>query len=412
MHHFKTVIFATFLSYLFVFGLSPGAQLAQVVLNLFANVTKTSDVCIIHDTPNHIWTDLLDDFVPKLSGSFAVSRVYWSGYTQRKCDFCLILLESAWNAGHYNILVHKFLEAPFWNRYGKFVFVVVEEERNSLSFMKRYIELTASLGISNSALVFVMKKGDIMFMIQYNFFKRQDKFFDSIENLGQILVHDPFRNVFGVRFNVLLFRNEPFLFITQKRQAFGPHLRTVQTFAKQVNATLNLKIPQRNYTSSPTEVTKHLIDGKVSIVNAINNNAKYSDLELSFSQSGLCLLIPEKVVGSLLYHLLRPFSMELFIFIFISLLLLYLVGCIFPQLFPRGLFNQLFYGSFISEYKMFRIERITLLTLNVILFLLCESYLAKLFQFFFNQQYEPHIKSIEDLLSVVNHEIDQIFVKI
>lgn len=79
--------------------------------------------------------------------------------------------------------------------------------------------------------------------------------------------------------------------------------------------------------------------------------------------------------------------------------MLSIVGKILPKHFPRGIFNQLFYGSIIVEYKMYRIERVTLFALTILLFLLGEAYLAKLFQFMFNYQYEPHSKSVEDLLS-------------
>lgn len=256
----------------------------------------------------------------------------------------------------------------------------------------------------SSVLILISRDGRVPIIVQHDYFKRHEFLFKTIGDLKEVFLKDYLRDVFGYQFNVLFFLNAPFLFITRTNQVLGVHRRTVESFAKHVNASLELRVPKDHILSSD-EVSQLFWQGTVSIINSMLHDHKISEAELSFSQATLCLLIPENVIGSIVHHLLRPYTLELFIAILFSLILLPFIGLMLPKQFPRGIFNQLFYGSLIREYEMAKIERFTLFALSVILFLLCESYLAKLFQFLFNYQYEPHLESIEDLLTT-NHVIN------
>ncbi|EDS38893.1 conserved hypothetical protein [Culex quinquefasciatus] len=283
-------------------------------------------MCILHDSPSWIWIDLLDEFIPKIAPNMAVNRLDWIGNAPRKCEFHLIFLDSAWRPADFNRMVHLFLEAHYWNRYGMFVFVVVEDANFNFLLFQLYTDFAKTLGIVKSVLILISRDGRVPIIVQHDYFKRREFMFKTIDDLKEVFLKDYLRDVFGYQFDVLFFLNAPFLFITRKNQVLGVHRRTVDSFAKHVNASLELRVPKDHVLNSD---------------------------EVS-------------------------------------------------QFFWQG---TLFYGSLVNDHKMAKIERFTLFALSVILFLLCESYLAKLFQFLFNYQYEPHLESIDDLLTT-NHIIN------
>lgn len=396
MIQFKAAFAITFLCY--AQGLSPGLQLARVVQNLFVNVAETSDLCIFHDSPNYIWTDFLDDFMPQLAKSLVLNRLNRIGSAQRRCEFHLILLDASLRPVEFNQMVHEYLEAAHWNRYGMFEFVLVEGSRIDMSIFQLYLDFAFSLGIPNSVVIFVTKEGKLPVIFQFEFFSDRRIILDTVDDLGMSLEQDMLLDAFGYQFKALVFNNEPFLFVIPPNQVLGIQYNTFEVFCKHMNATLDLQIGNRHI-SHLLQITHFLADDSVSVVNTMNHNKKFSELEFTYSQSGICFLVPEKVVGSILYHLLRPYKTSLLVAVLFCLLLLAVLSLLLPKHFPRGICNQLFYGSVIVEYKMLRIERFTLFSFSVILFLLTESYLAKLFQFLFNFQYEPHIESVEDLFA-------------
>ncbi|EDS45290.1 conserved hypothetical protein [Culex quinquefasciatus] len=116
-------------------------------------------------------------------------------------------------------------------------------------------------------------------------------------------------------------------------------------------------------------------------------------------QPGVCFMIPEELIGSMFFHLLRPFTSSLIVAILCIMIIIQAFSIVFNNLFPRGILSQVFYGSLIPGHEMHWIERFTLFFFAVLLFILSESYIAKLFQLMFQHQYRTHLESIEDLIN-------------
>lgn len=375
-------------------GPSPGTQLAQVVQNVYADPSETVDLCIMFDSPNTVWRDFLDDFGANTPPNFAVTRLDWIGFVRTKFDLHLIFLDSAMNSASFNKMAHFLLAAQNWNRYGKFVFVAVNDKNFKVKLFDSYCTLVRSLGVTNSVLYFLAEGGAMI--MQYDYFKGRPNIFRSVEDIGVVLKTDFSLNMQGFNFYALFIVQKPFLFIDQFNNVGGIHLMMVVDFCKHVNASIQVKVPKHQFPTRE-QFSEHVQGGYISFVNGITMVPKFTDLEYTGSQSGLCLIIPERIVGSILQYLLRPYNPSLFVFIVVAIILLFIISSILPKVFPRGILNQLLYGFLIDEYKMARIERFTLFSLTVILFLLCESYLAKLFQYLLNNQYEPHLETVEDL---------------
>lgn len=63
------------------------------------------------------------------------------------------------------------------------------------------------------------------------------------------------------------------------------------------------------------------------------------------------------------------------------------------------MFNQLMYGVVINDQDLTLVERFTVHLLTVVLFMLTESYQAKMLQFIIENKYEHHISSMDEVLA-------------
>lgn len=339
---------------------------------------------------------MLDEFISKLPEKFAVNQPERLKNAPRQCEFYLISLDPINGTAIFNEVTQSFLEALRWNRYGIFVFVALDEvkklSKHDLNF---YCMLVKSLGLTNSILVSVRNDTQAPLVVQFQY---RLIILEDIKTAKSALTTDYLFNVHGHPFNVYLFNNEPFLYLISRKVIIGPHVNVFNTFAKNINATLRYSLAI--YKSYDVQLLVNaLTDGTASVINLFTYIRRYADVMNTYSQPGLCVMIPEKLIGSIFNHLLRPFSHELLFAIAISLIVIPIISPLFPKDFPRGILRQVFYGSLISGYAMSRVERFTIFSFTLILFLLSESYLAKLFQLMFQHQYEAHLKSFDDLIS-------------
>ncbi|KAL1396264.1 hypothetical protein pipiens_010650 [Culex pipiens pipiens] len=58
---------------------------------------------------------------------------------------------------------------------------------------------------------------------------------------------------------------------------------------------------------------------------------------------------------------------------------------------------MIFFGSGISQHKLKRLERLVFVCLIIILFLLCESYLAIMLSYMLNTKYQAHLQTLDEL---------------
>lgn len=264
MNHILAIIILTFPSS--IPGHSPGTQLSTIVQNMFVNVTETSDLCILFDSANWIWQDLLDDFVPNLPGKFAVNRLSRSGYPPRSCAIHLVFLKPTSNPTDFDVMAERFLEADFWNRYGKFVFVTVQDANLTVLLFNLYGVFVETLGIINAVLIFIGKVSNMV--IRYDYFGAGLEILGGVDAVGGVLMQDFPRNINGHSFNALFSWNAPFLIWNPSYEVSGIEAQIAIEFCRHVNATLNIKIPKKQF-PTPSEFSQILVDGSVSVVNGL-----------------------------------------------------------------------------------------------------------------------------------------------
>lgn len=390
-------LLATVLQCLFLqiscFKQSPGEQLANVVATVYANSSDTADICILNDSRDSPWIDLLDDFIPLVSSSRAINRIEFLAAASRKCDFHLIFLKPPTNFDENNRLMKRLFTVTSRNRHGIYVFVMLDEENTS----NLYSRVTKKLGLVHSVLIIMSLNENISQIWHYDYFKMQKNSLISFESILQI-ISQKVEDTFGHRFIALLYNTHPLLFI-RNNTIFGSQGKLLQTFVSHINATFYVRTPNGLNTS---KIAQCFADGSIHVINALKPIQTYAEVVVTDKQPGLCLLVPERLIGTLFNHLLRPFTVSTVTGVIFYILVSQIVYFRFPTHLPRSILEQIFFGPTLPDYRMNRLERFTIYVGTALLFVLSEAYTAKLFQFVFNQKYEPHLESLHDLSKTEN----------
>lgn len=389
----------------------PGTQLATVVRNVFRDHPSTVDICVLYDSPTYSWSwrRFLDDFMGGISTGqdrVVLSRLgRLSGVAIRKFRMFLIYLDGNLDEDGLSIMYNDLVRSKEnLYRFGKFVYVTTYSVKD-VKLQKRveylYFLTVTQLGISNSILMLLNENDENNFLLLYCDYFKMTASYLSMSQTEESLRQDKLRDVHRFPFKALLYENFPFLQIVGSSFK-GFDIVFLMEFTKHINAKLEA-IDGLAIGYERRRIKDAFANVEIHMVNFYKPCPPYTELIISPMNTGYCFLIPEKLIGPIFDHLMRPFSLALWITIVL------LLGCIislnkFPHIFPRGIFNQLFHGSLIADYRMICKERVTLFSSIVVLFILSNAYEAKLFQLLFEAEYEPHLSTLQDLADT-NHEI-------
>lgn len=371
-----------------------GLLLTNIAEKVLVQSSDTSDICILNVSNDWPWIDLMDDFIPSVSSNFVINHVEFLAAASRMCFFYLIMLKPPSNVDEYILFTRSLILDRLWNRYGKFVFVMISEANSDWSL---YHDVTKSLGIVRSVLLIVGIGGGSIKVFHYDYFRMKQCVLKSVDEIVEVL-NQEVKNAYGHPFIALLNSNPPLLFKLPNR-FYGFQIELMITFARHINATLLERGPHR---FNETILSQLFARGSIHVINEFKPVKKFSEIMVTSSQPGLCFMIPEKVIGSLFNHLLRPFTVSAVIGVTIYIIVSQLSNKWFSAQLPRSILEQIFFGSLLAGYKMSRIERFTLFVGSTLLFILSEAYTAKLFQFVFNQKNEPHLQLVNDLSRLNN----------
>lgn len=371
----------------FIEGASLGEQLTTVFRKLLIKNPSTRDICVLHDkTKNtHSWNDFLEEFTAEMfsqESGFAVTHEF----SPRKCGLYLICLDALSSPAFY---VYRFLEAKRWNRYAIVVFVSsIDEEDKQL-----YRSLAYNLGIIYSVHVKIV--GNMSSVQIYDYFRNHIFLPGNVTEVRWYFEKDQLSNIMGYQFGVLLFYKIPFVMLANDG-IYGPHVKLVRTFVRHVNATMKFHFsPSKNV--NVTQIAHSFVYKTLSMFNILMIVPLYSESMIARSQDGYCFMVPEVLIGSFINHLLRPFMNVLWIAIGFFGIVIFLISYKFTNIFPRGIIQQIFYGDLVAGHEMMLIERFTLFSLGIIVFMLSNAYLAKLFQMVLEVEYLPHLENIEEI---------------
>lgn len=367
---------------------SVGTDLASVVVSKVFG--SPNEICILHDHRDPRWHDLVNEFAHQLGNHLCpVVQLDDLQLAERSCQFYLVYLEV--NFELLGEFVDSKLQSRKWNRFAKFVFVTDQGGgRTQLqSVWNFYGSVVHRLAIPNSVLLVLPFENGLVF--SYNLFRR-NLYFCKFSDLGNVLVRNNLLDVKGHLFNVLLYDITLYLQVISPRRATGPFWHIVRVFTNHINASLRVAaVPNRPYYK--------LLFTEVPVSIVFNYYHKLLEFVSGHGMQTYCLTVPEHRLGSFFNNLLYPFTTELWLLILFLCVLSAAVCTIFPRVYPRNILTQLLYGVVISDQDLTQVERYSLHLLIVILFILTESYQAKMIQFMVENKYEDHVSSVDEFLA-------------
>lgn len=389
---------------------SAGVNLATSVKALFPKVDLLVDVpiCVLGDNPSPSWNALLDDFLGELftEERFMVGRITkLSDARVAKFKVYLIFLSELLDSDSFGGFVHDLLLSKYWNRYGKFIFVsALERDDAEQHHLVQYLyrATVKFLGIVNSIHMSLNEENAQFMVYAYDYFNRRGRFLEESKTVENVLSRDKLKDVNGYAFLGGMYVNLPYCYINGSK-IDGSDQQLMAIFAEQINGSFYTKIDlshEREFLSN------EFINKRLSILNVYKQVPYYTEVSVATSFNGFCLMIPEKIIGTIYSHLMRPFHKSVWVALGGILVACVAVGYKFRKAFPRGIVNQLFHGALITDYEMGKVERSTMFSLTVLLFLITSAYEAKLFQLLFDDEYEPHIRTVQEL----NHTNYDIYV--
>ncbi|KXJ83339.1 hypothetical protein RP20_CCG006094 [Aedes albopictus] len=209
---------------------------------------------------------------------------------------------------------------------------------------------------------------------------------------ADVLLHDHLVNLGGHRFNVAAEEHSTLLFY-ENGQLQGPTFMTVETFCTKINAScVWWKTP------APLDEKLALIrDIQINLIPNLFLQFRQTDVFIFPMHEGHCLLIPERKVSNI-NKLTKPFKVDIWIFLLILGILCASLSCYLQRFFPRSLIEIIIFGPPIAEHEMRFIERTTFCALSVLMFILCETYIAKMLAFMISMKYQPYFETVADFV--------------
>uniref|UniRef100_A0A182PIN6 Ionotropic glutamate receptor L-glutamate and glycine-binding domain-containing protein n=1 Tax=Anopheles epiroticus TaxID=199890 RepID=A0A182PIN6_9DIPT len=114
-------------------------------------------------------------------------------------------------------------------------------------------------------------------------------------------------------------------------------------------------------------------------------------------RGGYCVLCPFHTERDFLRHLLKPFSLEIWLVLGALLVGCRLLGHLFPHLFERNLLEQIFFTSATSHLQPFP-TRVVSFSAVVLIFFLSEAYNAKIISLMSDSKYFDRPETVRELI--------------
>lgn len=148
----------------------------------------TIDVCILNDSFELFWNDLVRNFTHTASAhNYVVIQPDTLVQTRRSCSLFLVYLE--WDF-KYPTFVKSLLAARYWNRFAMLVFITVVNEEvivQKNSVRSNYASLVHTLGILKSVSLIWISSKSFFNMFYYNQFGYTTQFHEMrlISQIGR-----------------------------------------------------------------------------------------------------------------------------------------------------------------------------------------------------------------------------------
>lgn len=172
----------------------------------------------------------------------------------------------------------------------------------------------------------------------------------------------------------------------------GSYYMLLKEFSVATNATLQWILPE---SSAPNLVW--FLENQIDVI-LHAPFLVYPPFEFlpEYHLEGICLIVPEQLIGAYVHHLLKPFKTSLWLLILVIISVVVGFNIRIRSWCQKPLFWQILFGVGSKAYKSLWFERAALCVLFWLKFILSECYSNKMIAFMFNTRYQPHMQSLED----------------
>lgn len=302
---------------------------------------------------------------------------------------------------------HQFLQLfrlRCWNNLGYFVFLSGTDY--NLFTLSKYAELMKLLGITKSVLLF-----SNFHPLSYDYFAQKVWRFIDVNQVINYLQKDHVLDVQGYVFRISVLQFFIYILITHDPLSVtGITAQFLEAFADHLNATIDWLVEVWD----PAETSNNILQNNIDIVINVPLISVLMDYVYENQYLATVFLVPERMRESFFKQMLVPFTLTVWIFLVIFVIICVLLNKVLKRILPHNMILMVFFGSANAEHDLPRIERFVFLALTILMFLLSEAYLAKMFSYILNEQYEPHLMSLEEFERTTipvctDFKVDQIY---
>lgn len=304
----------------------------------------------------------------------------------KKCTHFIVTFDNESWDGHTRHQFNHLFKHLGWNNMGYFVFFSGSDFSSSM--LTKYGVMMQLLGITKSVLIFSDFQSFGYLYFEHKFLK-----FTTTEEMIGHLRKDHLLDVHGYVLRISVTNFYLSILITYNPLTVkGTTALFFEAFAGHLNATIDWLV--QNWHAS--EFNDLIMRNKIEIITNQPFQSSLIDHVYENQYQGTVLLVPEKMRESFFNQLLIPYKTTLWIFLVLSAIVFMTLNNILKRHLTRNMMLMIFFGSATAEHDLPRIERFVFHALTIVMFLLSESYLARMFSFILNVQYEPHLETLED----------------
>ncbi|XP_053674643.1 uncharacterized protein LOC128724946 [Anopheles nili] len=334
-----------------------------------SSVISGTNICVF-TTANSTLETMTPHLLKTLMSKYPTTLVAKGSYidVRKRWTASLVLLDLT--AFHYefpSIYVQKSLNShPCYRKSAKFVILM-----GGASFQRKHIALAflEKFSILNFILVPLTTfnhSNSSLKVYTHNRFTKKELYFQSTDRPVQLFFPDKLRDLYGYKFMLHGLNSFPYIFF-----GLGIPRGVLQTFVDQ------LIWKYRNGTTYYTDNLKQRRAMDCWLNNQVDRK-NFLNTVYFREQTGICLICPIRSGRDFLRHLLKPFSLGIWIVLGVLFAFCRAMEIIFPQIYKYDLIALTFFGGGGTEYLQPFQFRIITLTLAVLIFFLSEAYNTKI----------------------------------
>uniref|UniRef100_A0A182M3K1 Ionotropic glutamate receptor C-terminal domain-containing protein n=1 Tax=Anopheles culicifacies TaxID=139723 RepID=A0A182M3K1_9DIPT len=354
----------------------------------FDNETDISgtNVCIF-TTANSSLPAISPQLLPTLMAKYPTVFLHTFDYVTVEHALLASLVLLDLTAYHYEFpfkyIQQRLNQHPCYKKTAKFIILLggssFQRKQTAIHYLEKF-------SILNYILVPVSNSSSSLTLYTKNQFTNHEYYFRSDDRPVQKFFPDKLRNINGYKFKLQGITMYPYMSFNDEGIVYGlvPHFVKL-VIQKRCNGTTY-------FTEDPS--IRRAMDA---VFNIPDDRFSYPQTFYFREETGIYFICPIRTVRDFLRHLLKPFSVGIWIILAGLFAFCRIVQILFPTLYQYDLIALTFFGGGGIEYHQPFAFRIITLTLAILMFFLSEAYNTKIISLMTIAKYYEQPQTIDEL---------------